>query len=245
MLRQVQSDRPRPWMAPIRCCFDQTAVWQSDAARGPSTPSFNHLVGAAKQWQRNREAECPRGLEINDQLDSRFLLDRHVGRLVPLENAPGVDACEAIQVCNAASVAHQSAGRGKRAKLIDRGHSVAERQYRELFAPAIEEWIAPDHEPAGFQWDQVCEGRINVASATRVQDMELPPHRAGRHLQIFRLNIATGKSRVNECSYGARVGEQLVQQLQSLPIRFRTQRGHAREVTARSAQASYETDLNR
>src|SRR5262249_51053675 len=25
-------------MAPIRCCFDQTAVWHSDAARGPSTP---------------------------------------------------------------------------------------------------------------------------------------------------------------------------------------------------------------
>src|SRR6516162_3249062 len=33
-------------MAPIRCCFDQTAVWHSDAARGPSTPSFNHLIGA-------------------------------------------------------------------------------------------------------------------------------------------------------------------------------------------------------
>src|SRR5215831_3890109 len=27
-------------MAPIRCCCDQTAVWHSDAARGPSTPSF-------------------------------------------------------------------------------------------------------------------------------------------------------------------------------------------------------------
>src|SRR6516165_10695349 len=25
-------------MAPIRCRFDQTAVWHSDAARGPSTP---------------------------------------------------------------------------------------------------------------------------------------------------------------------------------------------------------------
>src|SRR6516162_11248923 len=123
--------------------------------------SFDHLVGASEQWQRNREAECPRGLEINDQLDSRFLLDRHVGWLVALENAPGVHAREAIQVCNSASVAHQSAGRGKRAKFIDRRHRVAERQHRELFAPAVEEWIAPDHEPAGFQCDQVCEGRIN------------------------------------------------------------------------------------
>src|SRR5215831_5929888 len=35
-------------MAPIRCCFDQTAVWHSDAARGPSTPSFDHLVGTGE-----------------------------------------------------------------------------------------------------------------------------------------------------------------------------------------------------
>src|SRR5262249_10068444 len=139
------------------------------------------------------------------------------------------------------SVAHQSAGRGKRAKLIDRRHRVAEREHRQLFAPAVEEWIAPDHQPAGFQWDKVCEGRINVASAARVQDMELPPQRAGRLLQLARLDIATGKSRVDERGYCAPFGEQLVQQLQSLPIRFRTQRGHACEVTARSVQAGYET----
>src|SRR5262249_57864639 len=42
-------------MAPIRCCFDQTAVWHSDAARGPSTPSFNHLVGSHEQRLRHDE----------------------------------------------------------------------------------------------------------------------------------------------------------------------------------------------
>src|SRR5262245_63276341 len=57
---------------------------------------FDHLVGAAKQWQRDREAECPRGLEINDQLDSRFLLDRHFGLLFALEHSPGVPPREAI-----------------------------------------------------------------------------------------------------------------------------------------------------
>src|SRR5262245_18787717 len=42
-------------MAPIRCCFDQTAVWHSDAARGPSTPSFDHLVGALEPVDRAEE----------------------------------------------------------------------------------------------------------------------------------------------------------------------------------------------
>ena len=32
-------------------------------------------------------------------------------------------------------VAHQAAGRGELAKLVDRGHRVAERQCGELFAP--------------------------------------------------------------------------------------------------------------
>src|SRR5215468_9817283 len=36
-------------MAPVRCCFDQTAVWHSDAARGPSTPSFDHLSARASK----------------------------------------------------------------------------------------------------------------------------------------------------------------------------------------------------
>src|SRR5262245_43860178 len=42
-------------MAPIRCRFDQTAVWHSDAARGPSTPSFNYLVGDGKQIGAGRD----------------------------------------------------------------------------------------------------------------------------------------------------------------------------------------------
>src|SRR5262245_6176350 len=39
-------------MAPIRCCFDQTAVWHSDAARGPSTPSLDYLNSTflSKSW---------------------------------------------------------------------------------------------------------------------------------------------------------------------------------------------------
>src|SRR6516164_1625712 len=87
MLRQVQSDRPRPWMAPIRCCFDQTAVWHSDAARGPSTPSFNHLVGKQKERFRDREPKCLRGLEVDGQLEFDRLLHGQVGGLGALAAA--------------------------------------------------------------------------------------------------------------------------------------------------------------
>src|SRR5262249_34134884 len=45
-LRQVQSDRSNLAHGWLPFAADSiTAVWHSDAARGPSTPSFDHLVG--------------------------------------------------------------------------------------------------------------------------------------------------------------------------------------------------------
>src|SRR5215472_5016232 len=47
MLRQVQSDRSNLAHGWLPFAADSiTAVWLSEAARGPSTPSFDHLVGA-------------------------------------------------------------------------------------------------------------------------------------------------------------------------------------------------------
>jgi hypothetical protein len=36
---------------------------------------FDHLVGAAEQCQRKRQARCPGGLKIDDKLHSYHLLD--------------------------------------------------------------------------------------------------------------------------------------------------------------------------
>src|SRR6516162_3292977 len=57
MLRQVQSDRSNLAHGWLPFAADSiTAVWHSDAARGPSTPSFDHLVGAREQAGRQFEA---------------------------------------------------------------------------------------------------------------------------------------------------------------------------------------------
>src|SRR5262245_47539988 len=97
---------------------------------------LDHLVGAAKQRRRHGEAERLGGLEIDGQLYLSDLLDRQVGRLLALENPPGVDADLTERISKTASIAHQAADCGELAKLIDRGHRMTESQRGELFASA-------------------------------------------------------------------------------------------------------------
>ena len=63
--------------------------------------------------------------------------DRQVSRLFAFENPPRVDAGQTICIRYTASVAHQTASRSKLPILIDRGHSVAERQRGELFPSVL------------------------------------------------------------------------------------------------------------
>ena len=114
-------------------------------------PLLDHLVGAAEQRQRHVEAERLGGPEIEDQLDLRGLLDRQVSGLLAFENAAGVDAALTVRIRKAVSVADEAACYSVLSKWVHRGHRVAKGQCGELLAPAIEEWIAADHERAGSQ----------------------------------------------------------------------------------------------
>src|SRR6266478_8134839 len=115
------------------------------------TASLDHLIGAAEERNRYREAKRLGGLHVDDQLDLGGLLDRQVGGLLALENPASVDAGQTELVRTVASVAHQAAGGDKLAIGKNRGHRMADRQLGELFAPADEERIGGDQESTHSQ----------------------------------------------------------------------------------------------
>src|SRR6516165_1435298 len=92
-------------MAPRPLVIRLPAFWHLDAARGPSTPSFDHLVGDGDQPGRNDEVERFRRLHVDDEFKLCRALDRQIGGLLAVEEPTGIYPRPAIQVFDVCSVA--------------------------------------------------------------------------------------------------------------------------------------------
>src|SRR5215472_16416315 len=79
---------------------------------------FDHLVGTGEDRWRDDQAECLRGLEIDDELKGCRLLDRQIGRFGALQNSCSVNAGLARDSCVVDSIADQATDRGEHSRLI-------------------------------------------------------------------------------------------------------------------------------
>src|SRR4030095_14785538 len=96
-------------MAPVPGDSPKTPVWHVDAARGPSTPSFDHLVSAQQDPSRQLDSNRFGGLEVDDELKFRRLLDRQIASLRTFENFGYVISGPAIHQHEIDPVRHQPA----------------------------------------------------------------------------------------------------------------------------------------
>src|SRR5215472_10516885 len=108
--------------------------------------SLDHLVGGAQQRRWYVKSENPCGLQIDDELELRRPYHRQVRWLLPLEDAPCIDANLPIPLSRARSVAHQAADFDILAEWINRGQPIVRRQRDELHTSAIEQLIGSDRE---------------------------------------------------------------------------------------------------
>src|SRR4051812_12070827 len=74
--------------------------------------SIDHLIGAREQARWHGETERLRGLEVDDELETRRLQDRELGRFYTTENLADVNSAMAVLLSNAGAVTHQAAGCG-------------------------------------------------------------------------------------------------------------------------------------
>src|SRR5262249_60651155 len=102
-----------------------TAVWHSDAARGPSTPSFDHLVGEREQVVGDGEPKRLGGLDVDDKVEFGWLEYWQVTWLLTLKDAADVNASLLVRVSETNPVAHQAARCGELAHLIDCWNGIA------------------------------------------------------------------------------------------------------------------------
>src|SRR6202045_4695683 len=88
------------WAAPA-------SAWLVEAS---ASDSLDHLIRPLQERRRDRQAEGPGGLEVDDQLKLLGLLDREVGGLGAFEDLIDVDGGTLIHVREIWAIRHEPAG---------------------------------------------------------------------------------------------------------------------------------------
>src|SRR5262245_44514051 len=86
---------------------EHPAFWHPDAVRGPSTPSFDDLVGGEQKLWRNGQPERFGGSKINHQIVFGWLLIGQIGGLLAAQDAIDIGGRATIKVGPIRAVTNQ------------------------------------------------------------------------------------------------------------------------------------------
>src|SRR4030095_8437243 len=112
---------------------------------------LNNLVCSQEQRLRNRQAQRLRSLEVDHQLELRWLLDGQVAGLGSFEDLVHVDGRAAEHLGNVCAVTHDDAGFRELPPRRDRGQVCRRRQLAEAALIFEEGWRSENHQRSGTQ----------------------------------------------------------------------------------------------
>src|SRR6478672_12848628 len=92
---------------------------------------------------------------------------------------------------------------------------MARRQVDQLNTPAIEEAVAADEDGVGPLAHKSCEGRIDLAAGTDVEDLNLQPHGASCRFHVSHCGLPKCSGRIDEHRHTRRRGHPLAQEFYS------------------------------
>src|SRR6516162_10934973 len=172
--------------------------------------SFDHLVGAQQERLRNGQAECLGGREIDDKLESGWLLDRNITGLCATQNL--VDqlgrAPELIRVVWA--VGHETARLNKRAGIEHRRQSRAERKRHDASTVGVNECIAHDVKCVRLCLEHLERG-CNILGSSDFEWRDFDPEPASHSLNLAHLHYGLGIAGISYDCQSAEPGENLTQ----------------------------------
>src|SRR5262249_54096 len=138
-------------------------LWAKSGHRGHS---FDHLICARYQRLWHIDTERFRGFLVDDQLDLSGLLNRKIGRFLPLENSGGRYPAQTIRLLEIGSVAHETAGDRKLSIRIYGWHCMARRQFNEPITLGQKKYFSTYHKCIDVLTDKDLESRFDLAWST-------------------------------------------------------------------------------
>src|SRR6476646_1766651 len=151
----------------------QPALWHLDAARGPSTPSFDHLVGAGEKRRRNGQAHRGSGPQIDDQLKFSRKLYWQIGRFGPFQNPIDVTRRTFKQNAEIGSMNHQSPDTSIFSKRIDRRKAVFRKSFRDLTSLRKQKKVGRDQNSIRSSIIQALQSSLDLGTGASVKNLEL------------------------------------------------------------------------
>ena len=214
--------------------------------REGSDPLFYHLIRPREQPRRHGEAQHPRGLRVDDQLEFVGLHHRNVRRHGAFENTAGVGAALAVGVVDVAAVAHEPARFDVVTHRECRWNAKPRRHDGELNPTRVEKRIGRNENPARRIARHGRKSRIDVLAGADVEHPDCQSDRAARRLHVIRHGCsARSIGRIDEHRDAGRTRHEFAHQFQTFPAHLGREEIDPGRIAARAGQALHQTKLDR